>query len=110
MATIKERAKDFAEKNYWCEKRAIGKYIAAPDSFIIAMYAYECDQKDFLKLPLSERLTEEEKDKIRKEWNDARKIGWYMRPYSRGRFRMLQDIFGTDFFQKEVTNDNRRTH
>lgn len=67
----------------------------------LAYNAYKRGIEDFMGLPLTERLTEEEKEKIKKEWTDARKPGWYARPYSRGRFRMLQDIFGVEFFIKK---------
>ena len=66
----------------------------------LAYNAYLRSAENFMELPLSERLTEEEKEKIRKEWTDAHAPGWYAKPYLRGRFRVLQDIFGRDFFQK----------
>ncbi len=62
-------------------------------------------------------LTEEQREAIKREYNDAKGevivgggkdgthfrhkvIPWLTSPYLRGRFRMLQDIFGKDFFEK----------
>jgi hypothetical protein len=45
-------------------------------------------------------LSEVQREAIRAEWEAAKKPEWYWKPYLRGRFRMLQDLFGRDFFEK----------
>ena len=59
-------------------------------------------------------LTKEQREAIRKAYNNAKRTEivscgyphlhkrtpWLTSPYLRGRFRMLQDIFGKNFFEK----------
>lgn len=108
MKTIEEKAREFAEKRYGHYRNSHQvRYMSVYDSIIIAEDACKQGLKDFLKLPLIEKLTDLEKEQIRKEWANAHNnVFWHIKPYLRGRFMVLQDIFGSDFFKKEVTNDN----
>lgn len=55
-----------------------------------------------LSLTLSERLTDEERNKIRALWKEAKGCRNYQpSAYLRGRFRAMQDVFGRDMFKKQ---------
>lgn len=60
---------------------------------------------EFFAQPLASRLTAEEKDRVRKEYWRAYSESFSPtscldRQYARGRYQVLREIFGSDFFKE----------
>lgn len=56
--------------------------------------------------PLADRLTEEEKERIRREYRKSYSLSFEQstcldRQYARGRCSVLREIFGSEFFKEE---------
>lgn len=102
MTPTEEKAQAYAMNlNYSLEARL---HLSAEDF----KQAYLQGAKDILSLPLSERLTDEEKKSLI-DWHngriaDIRKASEKEAILYRGEINMLNFIFGTDFF-KEGGND-----
>lgn len=110
--TIEEAAKEAVRKEYLCEKCAWKENCDFCGGENTAFDCCECpadSYEDGFKaganhvygLPLSQRLTAEEKERVRAKYNGA-KIGAteFDSPECADLMDMLEDIFGTDFFKE----------
>lgn len=101
MTTIEEKAQAYAwsiQKGYF-PNQCIPNDVIADEARIAYIQCY----KDIISQPLAERLTEEEKSKMRNMFNEALETA----PCNEvGLFRVgilftLRSIFGYDFFKDE---------
>lgn len=73
-----------------------------------APLTYDCVEytiKSIFSQPLASRLTAEEKERIRREYSTAYSESFghttcLDRQYARGRYQVLREIFGADFFKE----------
>lgn len=114
--TIEEVANEAVRKEYLCEKCAwkddcdfCGGENTAFDCCECPADSYEDGFKAganyVYELPLSDRMTAEEKERVRKEYWRAYSESFSPtscldRQYARGRYQVLREIFGSDFFKE----------
>lgn len=115
--TIEEAAKEAVRKEYLCEKCAwkdncdfCGGENTAFDCCECPADSYEDGFKAGANyvygLPLSSRLTAEEKERVRERYNLSVEVfsgtrDVMAKEYSMGRLNALESIFGADFFKEE---------
>lgn len=100
--TIEEVANEYANENMWYpgETSYESDIIAMEDSFADA---FKAGAAHVLSLPLSQRLTDEERERVRKMYMQAIK-DWIGVGDARGYCRTciaLEEIFGKEMFEKE---------
>lgn len=100
MTPIEEKAQAFAESqidgmefaNEYERQCALNNY----------KYAYLQGSNDILSLPLSERLTEEEKEKIRAKYNEVKELSLAIgdNEMFAGDEAVFEWLFGSDFLEE----------
>lgn len=100
--TIEDVAIEFAEQNYFREDDRCSFRENTDRSIVASAYAFEEGAGYIFSLPLRDRLTAEEKERVRTKYNAA-KIGAteFDSPECADLMDMLEDIFGADFFKEE---------
>ena len=100
--TIEEAAREYANENKWYpgETSYESDIIAMEDSFADA---FKAGAAHVLSLPLSQRLTDEERERVRKMYKKAYSESFEPttcldRQYARGRYQVLREIFGKELF------------
>lgn len=93
--TIEEAANEYAAN--WEVKHNIHN----PELYGLIVEAYKASAEHIMSLPLAQRLTPEEKERVRTKYNAA-KIGAteFDGPECAYMVDLLEDIFGSDFFKE----------
>lgn len=93
--TIEEAANEYAAN--WEAKHNIHN----PELYDLIVDSYKASAERIMTLPLAQRLTAEEKERVRTKYNAA-KIGAteFDSPECADLMDMLEDIFGSDFFKE----------
>ena len=116
--SIEEAASEAVRKEYLCGKCAwkddcyfCGGYNTAFDCCECPADSYEDGFKDgashVMSLPLSSRLTDEEKERVRRIYEadkrlceEAKDSVFRWSEIYKGRYKLLESIFGADFFKE----------
>lgn len=96
--TIEEAANEYAAN--WEAKHRIHN----PELYGLIVDAYKASAERIMSLPLSSRLTAEEKEQIRFAHKMAKDFAERVNPMSaevfKAQYMLLESIFGTDFFKE----------
>lgn len=100
--TIEEAENEYANENMWYpgETSYESDIIAMKDSFADA---FKAGASHALSLPLSQRLTDEERERVRKMYDNAMEVFCDTRDieakeYAMCRLNTLEEIFGKELF------------
>lgn len=103
--TIEEAAREYANENMWYpgETSYESDIIAMEDSFADA---FKAGASHVLSLPLSQRLTDEERERARKLYDNAMEVFCDTRDieakeYAMCQLNTLEEIFGKGFFKND---------
>ena len=98
--TIEEAAKQFTDELFAGDDLTdFDTQTEKNDAYVMCM----AFGNHLMSLPLSERLTDEERERVRKEYKKAYSESFEPtncldRQYARGRYQVLREIFGKEFF------------